>query len=235
MKRVVAAVALAGCMQSPAPAKVEETSEVKASAEAKAEAEAEPEKPAKKIPVLTEEDKRLIAADPKELTPEDRRKRAHALRRKIMQNPDSPTARALEDMAEAVRKGEVDPTQPGKKKYPTLYLPGTKPNKGPPPAGYRPDPKAAETKRDPVDGRTRRDPARFARSRRRCPVGAVQRRPPQRGIPGGPRVSSPIAVVSSAGRPSSSPAPGEQGLLLRVRPHGAPSMTDEGYAGRAAD
>jgi hypothetical protein len=41
-------------------------------------------------PALTEEELALIAADPKDLTPELRRKRAYARRKQIMQNPDSP-------------------------------------------------------------------------------------------------------------------------------------------------
>ncbi len=58
---------------------------------------------------LTEEDKRLIAADTQTLSPEENRKRAHALRKKIMQNPDSPAAQALEDARAAALAGEVSP------------------------------------------------------------------------------------------------------------------------------
>ena len=74
---------------------------------------AEPDKPA--IPELTEEDKRLIAADPKTLSPDERRKRAYALRRKIMQNPDSESAKMLEELRRAAEAGEIKP--PG-----TLHL-----------------------------------------------------------------------------------------------------------------
>jgi hypothetical protein len=74
---------------------------------------AEPDKPA--IPELTEEDKRLIAADPKTLSPDERRKRAYALRRKIMQNPDSESAKMLEELRRAAEAGEIQP--PG-----TLHL-----------------------------------------------------------------------------------------------------------------
>jgi hypothetical protein len=68
--------------------------------------------PDAKVPELSEEDLRLIAADPKTLTPEERRKRGFALRRKIMQNPDSPTAKMLEDLRRAAENGELPP--PGK-------------------------------------------------------------------------------------------------------------------------
>lgn len=68
---------------------------------------AEPAKP--EIPELTEEDKRLIAADPKTLSPDERRKRAYALRRKIMQNPDSESAKMLEELRRAAEAGEIDP------------------------------------------------------------------------------------------------------------------------------
>jgi hypothetical protein len=78
-----------------------------------APAVAEPDKPA--IPELTEEDKRLIAADPKTLSPDERRKRAYALRRKIMQNPDSESAKMLEELRRAAEAGEIQP--PG-----TLHL-----------------------------------------------------------------------------------------------------------------
>lgn len=58
-------------------------------------------------PSLTAEDERLLAADPATLTRDERRQRAHALRRKILQNPDSPAARALEQTADAVRNGTL--------------------------------------------------------------------------------------------------------------------------------
>ena len=53
-------------------------------------------------PELSEEDLRLLAADPATLTPEERRKRAYALRRKIMQNPDSPAAQHQRPSASAM-------------------------------------------------------------------------------------------------------------------------------------
>ena len=131
---------VAGCMDSPTAVPVQ------AKAASEVEQKVAEEKP--EIPVLTEEDKRLIAADPKSLTPEERRERGYALRRKVMQNPDSPTARALRDMEEAVRSGEVQP-QVGKKQYPSLSLPGAKPSGGAPPAGYRPPAGAEESKGTP--------------------------------------------------------------------------------------
>lgn len=94
-------------------------------------AKAEEAKPA--VPELTEEDKRLIAADPATLTPEERRKRAFALRRKIMQNPDSPAAQMLEDLRRAAENGELKPPGPGGK---TQFETRTAtPKSGPPPAG----------------------------------------------------------------------------------------------------
>lgn len=85
---------------------------------------------------LSEEDKRLLAADPATLTPEERRERSYALRRKIMQNPDSAAARMLHDLEDAVRDGHIDPK--GKAKGHTFSLPGTKPENARPPAGWRP-------------------------------------------------------------------------------------------------
>lgn len=116
-----------GCSKAPKP------EPVKSEAEAAAKAEA------KNPPPLSEEDKRLIAADPSTLTPEERRKRGYALRRKIMQNPDSASARALEDLAKATKEGTIDP-KAGKSEGLILHQRGVeeKPKSGPPPAGYRP-------------------------------------------------------------------------------------------------
>ena len=66
-------------------------------------------------PPLTQEETDLIAADPATLSPEMRRKRAFALRRKIMQNPDSPAARQLEALRIAAEKGELQPQLPAQK------------------------------------------------------------------------------------------------------------------------
>ena len=63
-------------------------------------------------PPLTQEELDLIAADPATLTPERRRDRAFALRRKIMQNPDSPAARQLEEIRQGVESGAIKPQLP---------------------------------------------------------------------------------------------------------------------------
>jgi hypothetical protein len=62
---------------------------------------------------LTAEEQALVDADPKTLTPEQRRKRGYALRKKIMQNPDSEAAKALEEARKAVEAGELEVTLPG--------------------------------------------------------------------------------------------------------------------------
>jgi len=116
---------------APAPAAAREAEATPA------EVAAEPaEDAAAKPPPLSKEDLALIAADPKDLTPEMRRKRAYARRRQIMQNPDSPAARALDDLAEAHRKGELE-----LKRRDGVWFsaPGTKPKGGAPPAGWRAD------------------------------------------------------------------------------------------------
>lgn len=58
---------------------------------------------------LSAEELELIDSDPETLTPEQNRKRAFALRKKIMQNPDSPQAQALEDARAAALSGEMTP------------------------------------------------------------------------------------------------------------------------------
>lgn len=86
--------------------------------EAGAAKQAEPESPPP-APVdpkaLTPEEEALIAADPSTLTPDQRRKRGYALRKKIMQNPDSEAAKALEEARKAAEAGEIEiPGQPAK-------------------------------------------------------------------------------------------------------------------------
>lgn len=123
-------LAAACTTQTPAPEKVEPTAEA-------APAEAAPAQTAPATPTpLTEEELALIAADPKDLTPELRRKRAYARRKQIMQNPDSPTARALDDLAEAHQAGDLDVQRKADGVW--LSAPGTKPTSGRPPAGWRP-------------------------------------------------------------------------------------------------
>lgn len=120
----------AGCTtQTSAPQKVEPTVEA-------APADAAGPQAAPAAAPLTEEELALIAADPKDLTPELRRKRAYARRKQIMQNPDSPTARALNDLAEAHQAGEIDVQRKADGVW--LSAPGTKPTGGRPPAGWRP-------------------------------------------------------------------------------------------------
>jgi hypothetical protein len=93
---------------------------VAADAEAGKKAEPEPAKAEPAEPAdpkaLTPEDQALIDSDPATLTPEQRRKRAYALRKKIMQNPDSEAAKALEEARRAAEAGEIDfkGQQPGK-------------------------------------------------------------------------------------------------------------------------
>ncbi|MCY1058151.1 hypothetical protein [Nannocystis sp. SCPEA4] len=65
-----------------------------------------------KEPPLTAEEIALIESDPKTLTPDQRRARAHALRRKILQNPDSPQAQELERLRRDVEAGLVKPELP---------------------------------------------------------------------------------------------------------------------------
>jgi hypothetical protein len=129
----------AGCSKAPTPEPVK--------ADAKADAKADE---ANKPPPLTEEDKRLIAADPATLTPEERRKRGYALRRKIMQNPDSPAARTLNDLAKAAKEGTIDPNSGNGM---VLHQAGAKPEGGAPPAGYRP-PEADGKDQSKADGDT---------------------------------------------------------------------------------
>ena len=61
-------------------------------------------------PELSADERALIAADPSTLSVEDRKARAYALRRKIMQNPDSPTAKALQSAAQGIADtdGKID-------------------------------------------------------------------------------------------------------------------------------
>lgn len=122
---------LAACRtETPTPEKVEPAPAPGAEAPADAA-------PAAATPApLTEEELALIAADPKDLTPELRRKRAYARRKQIMQNPDSPTARALNDLVEAHQAGDIDVQRKGEGVW--FSAPGTKPTSGRPPAGWRP-------------------------------------------------------------------------------------------------
>lgn len=58
---------------------------------------------------LSAEEEALLLRDPKELTRDENRKRGQALRKKIMQNPDSDAAKALEEARQAALAGQLDP------------------------------------------------------------------------------------------------------------------------------
>jgi hypothetical protein len=104
---LVAALLTLGCVADP-PAATEAGSAKQAEA---APAPSPPVDPK----ALTPEEEALIAADTSTLTPEQRRKRGYALRKKIMQNPDSEAAKALEEARKAAEAGEIEmPGQPAK-------------------------------------------------------------------------------------------------------------------------
>lgn len=136
---------LTACPKPPVPDAASKTGEAKDASDA-AEAEVADSKP--KPPALSEEDQRLIAMDPAELTPELRRKRAYALRRKAMQDPDSPLARTLSDLQKASKNGEIDPNGAG---MPTFTVDGKPPTGGKGPAGTRMGP--AGTRKGPDDAK----------------------------------------------------------------------------------
>ena len=140
-----------GCPRAPAPAKANDKADAPV-------ADKTPEPPAPerpKVEPLTPEEIRLIEADIEELTPDERVKRAYALRKKVMQNPNSPAALMLKDLQEAHENGELELPGKEKKRGMTLYAPGTAPEpdrkSARPPAGYRPPPqgKTEETKSTP--------------------------------------------------------------------------------------
>lgn len=105
----------------------------------------------KKEPPLTQEELDLIAADPKTMTPEQRRARAFALRRKILQNPDSPAAKQLEALRLAYERGELQQQLPDKTRTRDGGLtlnarnPGPAPTSEPKPAPVQSDPKPPVT------------------------------------------------------------------------------------------
>ncbi|RMG93565.1 MAG: hypothetical protein D6705_18355 [Deltaproteobacteria bacterium] len=80
-----------------------------------------------RVPPLTEEELALIEKDPRNLSPEDRRRRAHALRKQILQNPDGPAAKELERWRQMYESKELElPDEPGKQRGPTLHAPTRK-------------------------------------------------------------------------------------------------------------
>jgi hypothetical protein len=97
---LVAALLLFACVADP-PAATD------ASAQKQAEAEPPPSQPVDPN-AMTAEEEALIAADVTTLNTEQRRKRGYALRKKIMQNPDSEAAKALQEAARAAEAGEID-------------------------------------------------------------------------------------------------------------------------------
>lgn len=131
MRILVTSLALLGACSKPPEPQPRDAEKAEAAPEAESKAQAAKPKPKP----LSEEDKRLIAMDPAELTPEMRRKRSYALRRKAMQNPDSAVARTLTDLEEAYKRGELDP---GRASMPTFTADGKAPSGGAPPAGARP-------------------------------------------------------------------------------------------------
>lgn len=102
-------------------------------------AKTEPATPKAPVPPLTQEELDLIAADPATLTPERRRERAFALRRKCLQNPDGPCAKQLEEIRAAVESGTLVPQLPDKKGEMTLSAPS------------KPEPGAGEAAKDESD------------------------------------------------------------------------------------
>lgn len=136
----IAVLGLVGCSKAPpapAPESRSDANSAPASLETKS---AVPKTP--RVPELTREDLELLGKDPSELTREERIKRAYARRRQIMQDPDSPAARALQDLSEAARSGTLQ-TGAAADSGPRFYLPGTQPRGGPPPAGVRPQKNSA--------------------------------------------------------------------------------------------
>ena len=134
---VTVVAALGACSQPPPP---QPAAGATPAATAEPGPDPAPTAEAPKPAPLSAEDERLIAADPKDLTPEMRRKRAYALRRKAMQNTDSPLARTLTDLEKAYQHGQIDPN--GKKATPTFTVDGKPPTHGGSapmgPAGARP-------------------------------------------------------------------------------------------------
>jgi hypothetical protein len=104
---LVAALLTLACADPPADTDAKSEKQVEAAPEP-----AEPVDPK----ALTAEEQALIDADPATLTPEHRRARAYALRKKIMQNPDSEAAKALEEARQAALAGEIE--LPGQEKKP---------------------------------------------------------------------------------------------------------------------
>jgi hypothetical protein len=107
----ISMISMTACLEPPEPAKPAKVEEP-AKAEAPPAGPLTPETDQGLKPTtepLTAEEERVIAADPKTLSPDELRMRGHALRKKVMMNPDSDAAKALNDAREAVLSGDVDP------------------------------------------------------------------------------------------------------------------------------
>jgi len=91
-------------------------------------AKAPSQAPARPAPPLSPEERALLEKDPKDLSPEDRRRRAHALRKQILQNPDSPAAQELARWRAMYEAGEIAlPDDPKGAAMPHLSAPAKKP------------------------------------------------------------------------------------------------------------
>ncbi len=135
MRILVTSLALLGACSKPPEPQPSQADKATAAAAPAPDADAKAQAAPAPKP-LSEADKRLIAMDPAELTPDMRRKRAYALRRKAMQNPDSAVARTLNDLEDAYHRGELEP--PNRASMPTFTVDGKAPSGGAPPAGARP-------------------------------------------------------------------------------------------------
>ena len=108
-----AALTLAACSSQPdAPSKANNDDTKADAAKTATKTEAEAGEAAVDPAVayaLTPEEEQLIASDPATLTADQNRKRAQALRKRIMRNPESEAAKALEDLRRAALAGELTP------------------------------------------------------------------------------------------------------------------------------
>lgn len=114
MPLLLSALALA-CLQTPASSDAKsETGTAKAEPAKTEPAKAEPAKPIDPAndpglkpttEPLTPEEERLISADINTLSPEERIARGHALRKKVMMNPESDSAKALQEARAAALAG----------------------------------------------------------------------------------------------------------------------------------
>jgi hypothetical protein len=102
----LAALLLFACVDAPERADAQPTEAEQPDAKPTAES-----KPQPGSLELSAEELELLDADPKTLSPEQNRKRAYALRKKVLQNPDSPQAKALEEAKAAALGGELTPEQ----------------------------------------------------------------------------------------------------------------------------